>query len=419
MLSSSLPLMTRNRLLASGRAIWPTAPAPAALPAAGFRLTYLPALDGLRGLACLLVMGFHILPPDGPLPGGFIGVDIFFVLSGFLITSLLLQEWEQTGAIDLKRFFVRRALRLMPALFALLAICWSIAHLVLTADESALFTKSATINLLFQANRMDILDVYRVGAYLHTWSLAVEDKFYLVWPVALCAALVQKTDRRWLLFFVVLAIAASAGSRAWLHCNGRGGPELYFGLDYRADGLLMGCLFSMLAVWNQLPRGRWFRVALRVTAIASWSMLAFTCLYATRQAPYLFRGVNTLIAFAAAVCILSSAIAPMRVVSWILERRFLVATGRLSYGLYLWHWPILWAMETRFAGYESDLLSYSGLPTYVGKAAVIPLSFLVAVASYYLLEKPFLRLRPARYRIELLRANEREGQIEPLGLAQC
>ena len=178
---------------------------------------------------------------------GFIGVDIFFVLSGFLITALLLQEWERTGGIDLKRFFVRRALRLMPALATMFAVCWIIALIYLPAEEAAKFGKAAIINLLFQGNRVDILGLNAVGAYMHTWSLAVEDKFYLLWPVALGAAsLTQKFDRRWLvLAFTRLwalpppPVCESAG---WV-ATATEVRHLYFGLENaRADRFLSGCL---------------------------------------------------------------------------------------------------------------------------------------------------------------------------------
>ncbi len=407
MLAPTLDIEVKPRRRARSAAVQKTLPSRIALAAPGFRPTRIPALDGLRGLACLLVIGFHLGLPGGPFPGGYIGVDIFFVLSGFLITTLLLQEWERTGAIDLKGFFMRRVLRLMPALVTMLAACCVVALIMFPAAEAATFGKAAIINLLFQANRMDILGQYAVGAYLHTWSLAVEDKFYLLWPVALCAGLTQKFDRRWLVFFTALGIGASAGSRAWLHFNGRGGPDLYFGLDNRADALLAGCLISMLAVWNLLPQARWFRIALRLSAVVSWAMLTYTCFHATPQAPYLFRGVFTLIALGAAVCILDIAITPRYWASWVLEHRALVITGQLSYGLYLWHWPIMQAIFVRPPGCTTNLL---GVSTTAAKLAIIPISFVVAGISYYCIERPFLRLRPSRTQTGRLPARNTETQ---------
>lgn len=359
--------------------------------AGGFRLTHLPALDGLRGLACLLVISFHLYPET--VSGGYFGVDIFLVLSGFLITTLLLQEWDDTGRIDLKCFFARRVLRLMPAFVAMLATCWIVACCRVPADELARYTKALFLNLIGQSNRVDLMGDCLVAPYAHTWSLAIEDQFYLLWPTIACAALTQNVSRRWMVFLVVLGITGCAGARIWIALNGRGGPEMYIGLQNRADALLLGCLISMLAVWNMLPRGRWFRIVLRLAAICSWALLVFACRYAAPQAPYLFRGVLTLFAIGAAVCILDLVIGRPRILCWLLENRALRGIGRLSYGLYLWHWPVL-IVVYNFVPPKTDPNFFA----WFCILRVIALLCFLAVAflSYQVIEKPFLRLRPGR-----------------------
>lgn len=168
---------------------------------------------------------------------------------------------------------------------------------------------------------------------------------------------------------------------------------MYIGLQNRADALLLGCLVSMLAVWNMLPKGQWFRIALRSVAVCMWGLLVFTCWKATPQAPYLFRGVMTLFAIGTALCILDIAIGRPRIIGWLLENRALRGIGRMSYGLYLWHWPTMIVIYS-FVPPKTD-------PKFVKwflilRAIAIPCFLLVAFLSYQLIEKPFLRLRPAR-----------------------
>ncbi len=361
----------------------------------GFRLTYLASLDGLRGLACLLVVFLHVLRPTGLLSGGFVGVDIFFVLSGFLITTLLLQEWDRTGAIDLMRFFHRRALRLLPAFIAMLAGCWIYSSFLFSAEQFQFVGPVAFFNLIGQGNRPDIVGGALPAVFLHTWSLAVEGKFYLLWPLVLCALLTQKIDRRWLVFFVAMSILAFAALRARLHYNQVPWLPLYMGLDTRADELLCGCLVSMLAVWNLPPQSCWFRGALQLAALASAILLAYTCCCAGHLSSELFQGGFTGIAIGAAVFILAMALAPLRPFTWLLESRPLVATGRLSYGLYLWHFPILVAISPDYSAVITDG-NRLGLSPNVARLAVVTLTYMAALVSFHCVEKPFLRLMPSK-----------------------
>jgi peptidoglycan/LPS O-acetylase OafA/YrhL len=152
------------------------------------RLGYVPALDGLRGIAILLVLGYHV----GWIPGGFLGVDVFFVLSGFLITTLLLEEWGQSGAIDLRAFYVRRVRRLLPALLVLLATLGMLAAFE-AADgrvgEGEAIASSITVCLLYVANIWRASGHFLTGPLTQMWTLAQEEQFYLLWPPLLLLGL--------------------------------------------------------------------------------------------------------------------------------------------------------------------------------------------------------------------------------------
>lgn len=163
--------------------------------ALGFRLSYRPELDGLRGISILLVFVHHFYHPV--LPGGFLGVDIFFVLSGFLITSLLLQEWDSKGSINLRDFYIRRALRLMPALLALVLVLGVFAAFFLSGDGALLTYQGIWLTLSYVSNWLYAFHYVSPNNPLGiTWSLAIEEQFYLLWPVILRFVLRSGISRR-------------------------------------------------------------------------------------------------------------------------------------------------------------------------------------------------------------------------------
>jgi peptidoglycan/LPS O-acetylase OafA/YrhL len=279
----------------------------------------------------------------------------------------------------------------MPAQATMLAVCTFVAIVLLPREDAFRCGVTSMFNLLCLGNRMDILGTYAVGPLLHTWSLALEDQFYFMWPIALCAALGQRGDRRWLVCFVVLGIIASACSRGWLHYTGIGGPEMYFGVANRADSLLLGCLAGMLTAWNLLPKRRWFRLLLSAAGALSAIFLGFVAVHATHMSAYLFRGGFTLIALAAAICVLALTLTRIPILSWTLERRVTRATGRLSYGLYLWHWPVLSAFSFKLPYFDKMLFE---ITQSYSVPAVLGATLLIATISHFCIERAFLRLRP-------------------------
>lgn len=208
----------------------------------GFRLGHRPGLDGLRGVAILLVIIVHasLLPTTF----GFIGVDLFFVLSGFLITCLLVEEWDQTRRISLKNFYMRRALRLLPALLAVLTAFVIVSALTRNAREFHLDVKEALAALFYCTNWANIFDLIRSDYLGHMWSLSIEEQFYILWP-AILLCLLRVAPRKSLPQFVLFGAALSWLTRVLLFLGTTAGRErFFFGLDTRADSLLLGCAIA-------------------------------------------------------------------------------------------------------------------------------------------------------------------------------
>ncbi|MHB1161865.1 MAG: acyltransferase family protein [Chloroflexota bacterium] len=342
------------------------------------RLGYRPALDGLRGVAVLAVM-LHHLPSEVRLIGGFFGVDLFFVLSGFLITTLLLEEWADSGSIDLTHFYVRRALRIVPAFTFMLVVValWEPHPQLLVAG---LYLADFALAL----TDADLLGV------THAWTLAIEAHFYLVWPVLLLLALRQGLSRRTILLATALAGLASAGLMAWIGGFGAQVDRAYFGGDTHAFPLLFGCLVALAAAW--LPRSS-LAAASRPMMRASLTVaVAFGCwvFVADRTSPIVYLGTTQLLSAGLAIVVLQVVQLPTGPLVAVLRWPPLVTLGRVSYGLYLWHLPIYHLID----------ITTTGVPVPWLVALKIGISLLAAAASYRFIERPFLRLK-GRARVSL------------------
>jgi peptidoglycan/LPS O-acetylase OafA/YrhL len=346
---------------------------------ATLKLGYRPELDGLRGISILLVYLHHIYYPL--MPRGFFGVDIFFVLSGFLITSLLLQEWSREGSISLKDFYIRRVLRLMPALFLLILIIGGFA---------LIFNKRATetyqgiwLSLSYASNWLYAFGYFSPHNPLGiTWSLAIEEQFYLIWPLLLTLVLRFKLGRRWILYILILLIAFISLHRKILEEQGASIFRLYYASDTHADMLLIGCLVGLLISWNLLPHDRRFKILMKSLAAVAVIFLGY--LVGTTSWTYftLCRcGGYTLVAISIALILTVVITSPPKFALLVLKFAPLVWIGRISYGLYLWHWPVRWFIYPK-----------NGLPTSAGQLlTVVVLSLSLTTLSYYFVEKPFLR----------------------------
>jgi peptidoglycan/LPS O-acetylase OafA/YrhL len=347
-----------------------------------FRLGYHPALDGLRAVAVLSVMIYHTHPPY-PL-GGFIGVDIFFVLSGFLITLLIVKELALYHAFDFRRFYVRRALRLLPALLLLLTMYLVVVALFLDSSDKMQRIKDVLVVLFYSSNWVRALDLRTLEFLSHTWSLAAEEQFYLLWPIIL--VLLYRYLPSWgtRLGVVLLAAIAAWLLRVSLYVTGTSMERLYHGLDTHGDALLLGCALAIFISGVPVQSNRVVKQGLFWWAVlAAITGLFYISVTADRLDPLMIILGYFAVALFSATIILYVVQHKDSLLSRFLQRRELVWIGQISYGLYLWHYPIFGILRSYF--YITDwrqLLFIGGI-----------LTFIAAAASFYLLERYFLGLK--------------------------
>ena len=343
-----------------------------------FRLGYLPALDGLRAVSILAVLARH----SGWLGGGYLGVDVFFALSGFLITALLTEEYGRTGTIALRLFYARRALRLLPALAVLIVICVVVELATLPPEYGPLVLQQAAAVIFYAGNWAAIWGL-PMGLFIHAWSLAIEEQFYLVWPLILIV-LLRGIRHRLALTAVVLAGAGAACLwRVVLTQPGVTFLRLYVAPDAHADSLLVGCAASLLLSSGGLPTGL-ARNAVRAGGVVGAVALAILFFASTFPGDYVRHQVSLLTALAAGLVIIDMCV-PGSLLARGLERWPLVGLGRISYGVYLWHVPIF-----TFVGALSIGDGARPLTTVI---AAWVATFTVALTSYVVVERPALALK--------------------------
>jgi len=369
----------------------------------------------VRGVAVLAVLADHAGVPG--LSGGFIGVDVFFVLSGFLITSLLLEEQARTGRVRLAAFWARRARRLLPAA-AVMVIAVGVCQNLFAPDSTAGLRGDALAALGWVANwRFAVggTDYFSQGGTAsplqHTWSLGVEEQYYLIWPLILLAVTVfvgrasrrrgvhrpavVEGPRRVLAVVAATAGVVSAVEAVVLAGHGAVG-RVYFATDTRAQALLVGalaaCVFARYWPSAHHRRPRWprrGRVVIGVFPVAGLAALAVLAHRATGSAAEFHHGLLTAVALAAAAVIVGVTLDQDGWVARALAVRPLVALGAISYGVYLWHWPIFLAVDGARTG-------MSGLPLLVLRCL---LTLGAAGASWVLIERPTRRWRPVPGRL--------------------
>lgn len=326
----------------------------------------------------MLHFGLLYNRPNGALQGGFIGVDIFFVLSGFLITSLLVRESARSGGLSFKNFYMRRALRLLPALFAFL-----VANLVFIAaiGENMKDAVRRTFYVIFYVSNFAQSHFDKAmlkSSFSLTWSLSIEEQFYLVWPAFLLFGILRFCKTRTQVLAVIgLGVIVSALIRIYIWHGGAGYPAAYMRPDARGDGLLIGAACAFLWRWRMVPL-RYLSHAATVCALA----LLVTALFWPKTNEGMFYGGFTVVALATGVVVLAvveNRTALMPVLTW----KPLVAIGKVSYGLYLYH-----ALSLRVASRHIPVTDPVPL-TIVGLAIAALLTF----TSWWVIEQPFLRLK--------------------------
>lgn len=378
------------------------------------RIPYYPALDSMRGLGVLWVMAYHAGQPG--FSGAFLALSMFFTLSGFLITSLLVAERRRSGTNSLKGFWSRRMRRLMPAAF--LGIAFILLYAVLapatdgqlrTLRGDGLATLFYVANWRFIFSGQSYADLFsEPSPFQHFWSLAVEEQFYMLFPLLVVGVLVLFRNRRWVLTGILAVMAAA--SAVWmvvLYDGGASFDRVYMGTDTRAAELLMGCLLGLLVAGRGTVKGRWAKPLVNVAGVAALALMIVLWHKASIKDPFFYQGGLFLYALlmvvlvvaatqptGAVVSVLSgryrwaerldndpaSFPAPLRPLLWLLVRagRALVWVGLLSYGLYIFHWPMnMWLSEAH--------LGFGGQPLFVVRMAA---TFALAITSFYLIERP-------------------------------
>lgn len=336
-------------------------------------LKYRPDIDGLRAVAVLAVIFFHTSVPG--FSGGFVGVDIFFVISGFLITSIILHDIKQ-GQFSIARFYERRVRRIFPALFPVMAFTLVVGAYLLDGSAFDQFGKSIAATTLFYSN---ILFCSESGYFaapalqkplLHTWSLAVEEQFYIFFPLVM--VLIQKYFKSRYLLWILIAVALSLGASIYgvYHYPG----VTFYYVPTRAWELLAGSILAVGVLPH--PSTAWLKNILSATGLG---LIIYSVGFYNEST--LFPGYNAIIPVLGAWLILYSNMGGggMSIVNKILSVRPLVFIGLISYSLYLWHWPFVafarYLLFRPFYGYE--------------QAAIIVASFAVSILSWKYIESPF------------------------------
>ncbi len=348
-------------------------------------LSYMPALDGLRAVAVFAVLAYHAGMPWAR--AGFLGVDVFFVISGYLITALLLNEHHRNGRISLARFWRRRAMRLLPGLLVLLAVV-SVVIPILAPDQNSGLRGDMVAALTYVSNWWLIFQdqpyfraIGRPPVLQHLWSLAVEEQFYLLWPIVLAIALRNpfRLPKR-LVKWILAAVGASALAMALMYSPEGDASRVYYGTDTRLGTILLGAALAFL--WSPGSRTaapRWVGSFVRDTAgLGSLAAIGWFVVNWNEFEPMLYRGGFTLIALLAAI-VVSVASHPGALTKALLGNLPMRWIGQRSYSIYLWHWPVFMLTRPQL---DTTL---TGIPLL---ALRIGLTMSLAIASYGLIENP-------------------------------
>ena len=342
------------------------------MPQNPLKLAYNPALDGLRAVAILLVILSHAHAPM--FDGAFFGVDLFFVLSGYLITSLLLKEIQATGRVDFWQFYRRRFYRLMPPLAMFLAAYALLAPLVWPDLEDVY--SDALVSLLYLAD-YGIAFFDSPDTLLHMWSLSVEEHFYLVWPIALLWLARRSSPGTLWRAIAALFVLGWAWRVLWV-LLGQEFYAVFFRFDTRTTGLLLGSLLAALVLdrhpllerlQQHLPRLMWIPLAVPLLMAMEWGDMG----------PMVW---GLTVVEMAALVVLVAVLPGQGLVYDMLSAPWLVYIGKLSYGIYLWHYPVVRWLRAEFAWPVTLVLGFV-------------ISTALAALSFYTIERWALRRRDA------------------------
>ena len=355
---------------------------------------YLPSIDSLRALAVLAVIIYHV--DVNYLPGGFLGVDLFFVLSGYLISSLIIKEYKKTGSVNLYNFYIRRARRLLPAVYFMITI----GLVVMVLFNEVLLRKShldAIFGYIYSSNwwyifhKLDYFDSFGAQSpFKHLWSLAIEEQFYMIFPLLFLLVNRKKKSKDGTyklnknFLYVVLGLIIVSLIAHILLFDINNISRIYFGTDTRAFSLLVGVVGAILYPMERLHA----KVTLQqnmvysVVSLVSIATLITVMIYTSEYNTWLYRGGFLLVAILGLIVIISSG-KQHTLMSRLLSFKPVVFIGKISYSLYLWHFPVL-VLTTP--------VSEIGNPNIIFVILRVILTFALATVSYVFVETPIRKL---------------------------
>ena len=355
---------------------------------------YLPSIDSLRALAVLAVIIYHV--DVNYLPGGFLGVDLFFVLSGYLISSLIIKEYRKTGSLNLYNFYIRRARRLLPAVYFMITV----GLVVMVLFNEVLLRKShldAIFGYIYSSNwwyifhKLDYFDSFGAQSpFKHLWSLAIEEQFYMIFPLLFLLVNGKKKSKDGTyklnknFLYVVLGLILVSLIAHILLFDINNISRIYFGTDTRAFSLLVGVVGAILYPMERLhakvtPQQN---MIYSVVSLVSIATLITVMIYTSEYNTLLYRGGFLLVAILGLIVIISSG-KQHTLMSRLLSFKPVVFIGKISYSLYLWHFPVL-VLTTP--------VSEIGNPNIIFVILRVILTFILATASYVFVETPIRKL---------------------------
>ena len=355
---------------------------------------YLPSIDSLRALAVLAVIIYHV--DVNYLPGGFLGVDLFFVLSGYLISSLIIKEFRKTGTVNLYNFYIRRARRLLPAVYFMITV----GLVVMVLFNEVLLRKShldAIFGYIYSSNwwyifhKLDYFDSFGAQSpFKHLWSLAIEEQFYMIFPLLFLLINRKKKSKDGTyklnknFLYVVLGLILVSLIAHILLFDINNISRIYFGTDTRAFSLLVGVVGAILYPMEKLhakvtPQQN---IMYSVVSLVSIATLITVMIYTSEYNTWLYRGGFLLVAILGLIVIISSG-KQHTLMSRLLSFKPVVFIGKISYSLYLWHFPVL-VLTTP--------VSEIGNPNIIFVILRVILTFALATASYVFVETPIRKL---------------------------
>lgn len=347
---------------------------------------HIAGLDGLRALAIGAVLIYHLRPST--LPGGFLGVDVFFVLSGFLITTLLLRELGNRGHVQLRQFWMRRARRLLPALITVVlgsvSLAWLVGgDLLVNIGRQTLGALTFSNNWLEIAAGSDYFARTSPLLFVNFWSLAIEEQFYLLWPIVLVIIVALSATMRTRARLVSLVALASAVAMVIMFSLGAEATRVYYGTDTHLFGLMIGAAVALM--WQQrdswLHSRHWQRWRL-IAAVAAWATLLTLMRLMHVDAWITFRG-GILLASVATAVMLAALLGRGSVYDRLMELPPLRWIGERSYGIYLWHWPMILIFTEMLPA-----TTYDSAVSWTIRGLALGATLVIAGLSYRWIEQP-------------------------------